>query len=105
MDTKLNSGAIFKNKSKTEGDNKPDYKGQIDCDGVKKDIALWLRTSDSGVTYFSVKLSEVWTPTEARQDGYASEPRDMQPPATEKFTPAPASTSGSMSNTNDDVPF
>ena len=91
MDTKLNSGAIFKNNGKALGDNKPDYKGQIDCDGVKKDIALWVRRSDSGVMYFSVKLSEVWTPTAAR---------DEQPPATDKFTPAPVD-----KDSTNDLPF
>jgi len=58
MEQKENSGAIFKNSYKKEGDKSPDYKGTINCDGNQKDIALWLSKSKDGKSYFSVKLSE-----------------------------------------------
>lgn len=54
-----NSGALFKNDYKEEGDNKPDYKGPFtDENGEEKEIAAWLRTSKGGKTYLSVKVSE-----------------------------------------------
>lgn len=57
METKANTGAIFKNDKKSDG--APDYKGSINVDGVMKDIALWLRTSKDGTKkYFSVSISE-----------------------------------------------
>ena len=57
MEQQINSGAIFKNEKKA--DNHPDYKGNINVDGVDKEIALWLRTAKNGTTkYFSVKVSE-----------------------------------------------
>jgi uncharacterized protein (DUF736 family) len=59
METKLNEGVIFKNDKKPEGSKQPDYRGNIDCDGVKKEIALWIREAkESGKKYFSVKISE-----------------------------------------------
>lgn len=57
METKQNTGAIFKNDKKTS-DKAPDYKGKINVDGVDKAIALWIRESQNGVKYFSVKIEE-----------------------------------------------
>ena len=73
METKQNEGAIFKNTKKPEGSKQPDYRGEIDCDGVKKEIALWLSESKSGVKYFSVKLSDPWVKPEAKESAPASE--------------------------------
>ena len=60
METKPNEGVIFKNTKKPEGSKQPDYRGEINCDGVTKGIALWVRKSEKGLSYFSVKLSEPW---------------------------------------------
>ena len=57
METKNNSGAIFKNDKKTS-EKAPDYNGKIVVDGKEKQIALWLKTSDKGTKYFSVAISE-----------------------------------------------
>ena len=65
METKPNEGVIFRNKKKQDGDKQPDWKGEIDCKGVKQEIALWHRTAASGVDYFSVKLSDPWVKKEA----------------------------------------
>jgi uncharacterized protein (DUF736 family) len=54
---KPNTGSIFKNDYRTD-DKHPHYKGTIDVDGVKKEIALWMRESSGGVKYFSVAISE-----------------------------------------------
>ena len=68
MQQKENTGAIFKNEKKT-ADTHPEYKGKINVDGVEKDIALWVNTSKSGVTYFSAKISEPFKGDERPQQG------------------------------------
>ena len=55
---KKNTGSIFKNTYKEEGDNKPEYKGKINVGGTLYDIALWVRRSDDKPPYFSAKISE-----------------------------------------------
>lgn len=57
MENKNNSGAIFKNTNK-KADNHPDYKGQVMVNGKQMDIALWLKTSQSGTPYFSASFTE-----------------------------------------------
>lgn len=54
---KDNSGAIFKN-DKKGNDKAPDYRGKIMVDGKEKEIALWVKKSNSGISYFSVALKE-----------------------------------------------
>jgi uncharacterized protein (DUF736 family) len=66
MQQKENTGAIFKNEKKTP-DTQPEYKGKINVDGVEKDIALWVNTSKSGLTYFSAKISEPFKSEERPQ--------------------------------------
>ena len=56
MNNKENTGAIFKNDKKAE--NHPDMKGKINFNGKDMEIALWQRTSQNGVNYYSAKLSE-----------------------------------------------
>ena len=62
METKVNGGAIFKNEKKA--DTHPDYKGTINVDGQDKEIALWVKQSAKGTTYFSVKISEPYKKAE-----------------------------------------
>jgi uncharacterized protein (DUF736 family) len=62
METKQNGGAIFKNEKKA--DTHPDYKGTINVDGVDKEIALWVKQSAKGTTYFSVKISDPYKKAE-----------------------------------------
>ena len=57
METKQNTGVIFKNNYK-KTDSQPDYKGKALIDGVEKEIALWLNESKSGVKYFSAAFSK-----------------------------------------------
>jgi uncharacterized protein (DUF736 family) len=57
METRNNTGAIFKNDNK-KADNHPDYKGKVNVNGKDMEIALWLKTSAKGVTYFSASFSE-----------------------------------------------
>lgn len=65
-ETKLNSGAIFKNDKKT-ADNHPDYRGKINVDGIDKDISLWVKTSGNGIKYFSASIKEAWVPNSNNQ--------------------------------------
>lgn len=66
METKENTGAIFKNDKKTS-DKAPDYKGKINVDGVDKAIALWVRDAKNGTKYFSVKIEEPYNKPAAPQ--------------------------------------
>jgi uncharacterized protein (DUF736 family) len=59
METRINTGAIFKNDKKT-ADNQPDYRGKVNVEGKDMEIALWLKTSDKGLKYFSASLKEPW---------------------------------------------
>lgn len=56
MNNKENTGAIFKNENSTG--NQPQWKGKINVNGKDMDIALWQKTSEKGLNYFSVKISE-----------------------------------------------
>lgn len=56
MNNKENTGAIFKNENSTG--NQPQWKGKIDVNGKEMQIALWQKTSEKGLNYFSAKISE-----------------------------------------------
>ena len=70
METKQNTGVIFKNNYK-KTDSQPDYKGKALIDGVEKEIALWLNESKSGVKYFSATFSK---PYQAEVEAGGDEP-------------------------------
>jgi len=57
MENKTNTGAIFKNDKKTN-EKQPDYKGKVNVNGKEMEIALWVKTSSAGNTYFSASFSE-----------------------------------------------
>ena len=57
METKNNTGAIFKNDKKTS-ETHPDYKGKVNVNGKDMEIALWLKESKSGTKYFSTTFQE-----------------------------------------------
>ena len=57
METKNNSGAIFKNDKKT-AETHPDYKGKVTVNGKEMEVALWLKTSQAGKKYFSATFQE-----------------------------------------------
>lgn len=64
METKNNSGAIFKNDNK-KAENHPDYKGKVNVNGKDMEIALWLKESSKGTKYFSASFSEPYIKTSA----------------------------------------
>ena len=76
METKVNGGAIFKNEKKE--DTHPDYKGTINVDGQEKEIALWVKQSAKGTTYFSVKISEPYKKTEEQPQGKWIKPEQVK---------------------------
>ena len=55
METKVNTGAIFKN-DKKQG-NQPDYRGKVNVNGKEMEIALWIKESSKGMKYFSCSFS------------------------------------------------
>ena len=57
-DNKPNTGALFKNKDKTQGSSKPDFSGPwVDERGDEAQIACWLRTSKAGNPYMYVQVT------------------------------------------------
>ena len=63
METRNNTGAIFKNDNK-KAENHPDYKGKVNVNGKEMEVALWLKTSAKGVKFFSVSFSEPFVKSE-----------------------------------------
>ena len=57
METKLNSGAIFKNSKKTN-EKQPDYQGTVNVNGKEMQISLWFKESQKGTKYFSAAFQE-----------------------------------------------
>lgn len=52
-----NSGVLFRNEQKQEGDKRPDYTGKIDVDGTEYRLAGWVREGRKG-KFLSLKISE-----------------------------------------------
>ena len=46
METKNNSGAIFKNNKTKE--TQPDYRGKVNVNGKDMEISLWVKESKTG---------------------------------------------------------
>jgi hypothetical protein len=56
METKNNSGAIFKN-NKTK-DTQPDYRGTVKVNDKEMEVSLWFKESAKGIKYFSASFQE-----------------------------------------------
>ena len=63
METKVNSGEIFKNDKKT-AENQPDYRGKINVDGKEWEISLWVKEGQKAGKYFSAAIKEPWVKPE-----------------------------------------
>ena len=50
-----NSGALFKN-DKDGNENRPDYKGSLNVNGVDYWISSWVKTSKKGDKYMSLSV-------------------------------------------------
>ena len=66
METRINTGAIFKNDNK-KADNHPDYTGKVNVNGKEMEVALWMKTSAKGVKFFSASFSEPYIKTNEPQ--------------------------------------
>lgn len=60
-----NSGTLFKNRRKEEGDNKPHWEGDCMVNGVKMRVAAWTKQGAKG-EFHSLKFS---LPNEHPRDG------------------------------------
>jgi len=72
-----NRGVLFKNKNKEPGDNRPDYSGNINVDGVEKQIAAWIKEAKSGTTFFSISVSEPYNKESAPAPKPAAPEQDL----------------------------
>jgi len=78
MEQKINSGAIFKNNYK-KADTHPDYKGKMNCEGLEKEVALWVRETKNGEKFFSMAISEPYKPSETPVTKMEKLPEDDLP--------------------------
>jgi len=53
-----NSGVLFVNQYKEDGDSRPDFVGKLDVEGKEYRLAGWKNTSKAGKRYISVKAQE-----------------------------------------------
>jgi len=53
-----NTGAMFPNTYKEDGDKRPDHTGNLNVDGKEFKIAAWQSTSKAGNDYLSVRINE-----------------------------------------------
>lgn len=53
-----NSGVLFRNEDKGDGDKRPDYTGKLNVEGEDYRLAAWVRESKAGTKFLSVKISE-----------------------------------------------
>lgn len=87
-----NTGAIFKN-DKKESEKHPDYKGQINVNGVEYWLSAWIKTSTkTGNKFMSLSVKP--------KDAPAQQPAPAKAP-----TKAPAQGSGFDDMDDDSVPF
>ena len=54
---KDNSGSLFRNDRK-EKETHPDFKGSCLLNGVKMDIAAWIKQSSTGTKFMSLRFEE-----------------------------------------------
>ena len=73
METRNNTGAIFKNDNK-KAENHPDYKGKVNVNGKDMEIALWMKTSAKGVKFMSASFSEPFVKGEPQINGTLKQP-------------------------------
>jgi hypothetical protein len=58
MDIKENTGVMFNNKQWTEGSKQPRVRGEINVGGKIMEIAMWVKKSANGNTYYSLALKD-----------------------------------------------
>lgn len=93
METRINTGAIFKNDNK-KADNHPDYKGKVNVNGKEMEVALWIKTSAKGIKFMSASFSEPFVKSELQIQ--KNEPQINSTPKPVNYVNLDA---------NDDLPF
>ena len=58
MDIKENTGIMFNNKNWTEGSKQPRVRGEINVGGKIMEVAMWVKKSANGNTYYSLALKD-----------------------------------------------
>ena len=71
-----NSGVLFANNYKEEGDSRPDFVGSLDVNGAEYRLAGWKNTSKAGKRYISVKVEE---PKPKDEEGSSKEEKGELP--------------------------
>lgn len=67
-----NSGTLFKNNKKQDGDKLPDYTGNVKINGKELRIAGWVKSGAKG-SFLSLKISE-HQPSEKFSDNLKTKP-------------------------------
>ena len=71
------SGALFKNRDKQEGDNRPHYRGDITISGTRYRLAAWLKEGRAG-KFLSIAASLRDATSQAADD---NKPKPQAPAA------------------------
>ena len=90
MEIKENTGIMFNNKNWTEGSNQPRVRGEINVGGKIMEIAMWVKKSASGNTYYSLALKD-------KQDTLKNQPMERVTHATKPIDSYP--------DMDDSIPF
>lgn len=53
-----NSGVLFRNDRKPEGSKQPDYKGDLNVEGVRYEMAAWIREGKTGSKFLSLSIKK-----------------------------------------------
>ena len=78
MDIKENTGIMFNNNQWTEGSNKPRVRGEINVDGKIMEIAMWVKKSANGNTYYSLSLSNPKQKAEKKVETTIQAPKPVE---------------------------
>lgn len=90
MDIKENTGTLFNNRQWTEGSKQPRIRGEINVGGKIMEVAMWVKKSAKGNTYYSVAIKEPQKP-ESKTGG------EILDESQANFSP--------YDNLNDTIPF
>lgn len=96
------TGVLFVNDRK-ERDNQPDYTGRLTMNGQDWRIAGWKKTSNSGSTYLSLKISEQESPSQPHPQP-RQQPQARRPALVNDGMPHKP-TGGGKRIVDDEIPF
>jgi len=74
-----NSGVLFPNQYKEDGDTKPDYLGSVNVNGEDWRLAAWANTSKKGKEYMSIRVSEPKEKSNGQQQNNSKDTDDSIP--------------------------